>query len=199
MILKADRIADELRKSAESDDPFAMCPQPDIQKLASSGSASVDLHLGTWFSVPRHTRKGYLDVLDSTDEAQMMAPHYVRFGDRFYLHPSRFALAVTLEWLRLPKHLAGYVIGRSSWGRRGLIIATATGIHPGFAGCVTLELTNVGDIPIVISPGTAICQLFLHKADGSEKIDQTALAGNRKPVLGQITLDDLAKSLSRAD
>jgi dCTP deaminase len=45
---------------------------------------------------------------------------------------------VTLEWIRLPKNLAAYVTGKSSWGRRGLIPATATGVHPGFKGCLTL-------------------------------------------------------------
>jgi len=128
-----------------------------------------------------------------------MRQRYVRFGDKFFLHPQSFALAVTLEWVRFPKDLAGYVIGKSSWGRRGLIIATATGVHPGFTGCITLELTNVGDIPVVISPGAAICQLFLHTVDGSDRNDQTRLAGNRKPVLGKVTLDALATALREAE
>ena len=199
MVLKADRIADRLRKGESEEDPFALCPSPDLDEFERSGSAAVDLHLGTWFAIPRQTRKGFIDVADTTDQGQIMRQRYVRFGDSFFLHPQSFALAVTLEWVRFPRNLAGYVIGKSSWGRRGLIIATATGVHPGFTGCITLELTNVGEVPIVISPGAAICQLFLHTVDGADDIDQTRLAGHRKPVLGKVTLDSLAVALSQAD
>ena len=198
VILKADRIAELLRKSDTDKDPFALCPCPDLSVLEKSGSAAVDLRLGTWFAVPRQTRKGFIDVEDSSSESEVMRQRFVRFGDKFFLHPQSFALAVTLEWLRMPEKLAGYVIGKSSWGRRGLIIATATGVHPGFTGCLTLELTNVGEVPIVISPGATICQLFLHTVDGSDDIDQTMLAGRRKPVLGQVSLDELAKTLRNA-
>src|SRR5262245_18868742 len=104
----------------------------------------------------------HLDI-DQEQGAQLNKTHYVRFGDKYILHPGSFVFGVTLEWLRLPGDLAAYVIGRSSWGRRGLIIATATGVHPGFKGCLTLALTNVGEIPIAIKPGMETCQLFLHR------------------------------------
>ena len=54
-----------------------------------------------------------------------------------------------------------YVIGKSTWGRDGLIIATAIGVHPNFSGILTLEISNVGEIPIYLYPGLAIAQLFL--------------------------------------
>jgi dCTP deaminase len=73
---------------------------------------------------------------------------------------------VTLEWLRLPEHLCAFVIGRSSWGRDGLIVATATTIHPRYAGVLTLELTNVGEIPIRLYPGLTIAQLVIQHVDG---------------------------------
>jgi len=167
MILKSDKIAELLRNKSNSEDPFALCPCPDLSTYQNSGAASVDLHLGTWFSVPRQTRKGYIDVFERSDEAQIMRQRYVTFGEDFFLHPHSFVLAVTLEWVRMPKNLAGYVIGKSSWGRRGLIIATATGVHPGFSGCITLELTNVGEMPIVITPGSSICQFFYMGLMGS--------------------------------
>jgi dCTP deaminase len=83
-------------------------------------------------------------------------------------------------------------VGKSSWGRRGLIIATAIGVHPGFKGCLTLELTNVGEIPVAIKPGMAVCQLFLHEVreHGGEWVDQSQFVGMRKPRLGKISLDD---------
>src|SRR3954467_386484 len=61
---------------------------------------------------------------------------FVPFGKRFYLHPGKFALGMTLEWLRMPKCLTGSVVGKSSWGRRGLVIETAPCVHPGYLGCL---------------------------------------------------------------
>ena len=106
-------------------------------------------------------------------------------------------MGVTLEWIRLPNNLAGYVTARSSWGRRGLIIATATGVHPGFTGCLTLELSNVGEIPIAILPGMTVCQLFLHRVDTqSDTVDHSRLIGKRRPSLGKIELDEVARKLA---
>jgi dCTP deaminase len=126
----------------------------------------------------------------------MTVKHYVRFDGRFILHPRSFVLATTLEWIRMPRTLAGYVTGKSSWGRRGLVIETAPGVHPGFIGCLTLELANVGEIPIEIYPGTPICQLFFHRVEGdTSRADQSAFVGRRQPVLGHVRLDDFSKKL----
>jgi len=201
MIIKADIIADRLESSDTGEDPLVITPQPDITKLRKSGSASVDLRLGTWISTMRNTTVPCLNVLQpgtqSPNESQITKSHYVPFGEDFILHPRAFVLGAALEWIRLPKDLAGYVIGKSKWGRRGLIIATATGVHPGFTGCLTLEITNVGEVPICIQPGMSICQLFLHKVESNTKdTDQSSLSGNRKPVLGVIRPDDFAMLLT---
>jgi dCTP deaminase len=55
-----------------------------------------------------------------------------------------------------------YVVGRSTWGRLGLTVATAIGIHPGFAGTLTLELRNLGETPLTLHPGDIVAQLFFH-------------------------------------
>jgi dCTP deaminase len=102
------------------------------------------------------------------------------------LHPGKFVLGITLEWLRLPGDLAGYVTGKSSLGRRGLIIETAAGVQPGFAGCLTLELANVGEIPVKLVPGMKICQLFLHKTMSVNSRASSQFKGARKPGLGVI-------------
>jgi dCTP deaminase len=170
--------------------------------MRTSGAASIDLRLGCWFQVFRESRFSHLDVYDQSaqlpSESQLTKHHYVAFGDRFILHPRSFVLAVTLEWIRLPSNIAGYVVGRSSWGRHGLIIATATGVHPGFTGCLTLELTNVGEVPITIKPGTTICQIFLHSVDGGDpkRVDLSRFVGNRKPTIGPIKLDEVARKLA---
>jgi dCTP deaminase len=64
----------------------------------------------------------------------------------------------------MPSDLEAQVEGRSSWARVGLQIATATSVEPGFRGVLTLELSNVGTIPVELYPGVRIAQLFFHKA-----------------------------------
>ena len=119
-------------------------------------------------------------------------------GRHFILHPHSFVLAATLEWVKIPKNLSGYITGKSSWGRRGLIIETAPGVHPGFAGCLTLELANVGAIPIKLVTGTKICQLFLHSIVGQvNEIDQSSFIGQRQPRIGRIEPDDFVKNLMK--
>jgi dCTP deaminase len=198
MILKSERIAALLQ--AGGSDPLRIVPQPDLTEIEESGAASIDLRLGTWFVTLRQARMAYVTTGEDTATAQFTRHQYVRFGTEYYLHPRAFVLGVTLEWLRLPKNLAAYVIGKSSWGRRGLIIATATGVHPGFKGCLTLELTNVGEIPVAIKPGMTICQLFIHTVESSseEYVDRSRFVGLRRPVVGSIVLDSLAQKLADA-
>ena len=189
MIIRAERIAQRLKEGEieGASDPLVISPRPDLDKLKAKGSASIDLTLGTWFMTLRQARLSHL-AAGSKKKDQLTKTHYIPFGKKYYLHPRNFVLASTLEWLRVPGDLAAYVIGRSSWGRRGLIIATATGVHPGFTGCLTLELTNVGEIPIAISPGDEICQLFIHSAEplDSRAVDRSQFVGSRKPTLGTI-------------
>lgn len=200
MILKADKIAHLLETGEPESDPLVITPRPKLDDFRNSGAGSIDLRLGCWFAMLRHSRAAMLDVGSTVSEGftadALTRLHYVPFGDKFVLHPRDFVLGSTLEWLRMPRNIAGYVTSRSSWGRRGLIIATATGVHPGFTGCLTLELFNSGEIPIALYPGMAISQFFMHTVDtNSEKVDRSALAGRRRPFLGAIELDEIARKL----
>lgn len=100
---------------------------------------------------------------DDIDEMQERV--VVPFGEQLWLHPRHFILAATLEYLALPDDLSANVVGRSSWGRLGLIVATAVFVHPGFRGCLTLELVNDGDSPIALAPGARIAQLTLQRLE----------------------------------
>lgn len=203
MIIKSDEIVKRLRNNDNSTDPLIITPQPILSTLESKGTGSVDLRLGTWIVSLRQSRISVLGVSnneqDLPGENRLVRQYYVPFGKSFILHPKYFVLGVTLEWIRLPVDIAGYVIGKSSWGRRGLIIATAVGVHPGFAGCLTLELSNVGEIPIELHPGMEICQLFLHTTISSTEIASKSLfVGQRKPRLGKVEIDPIAEKLIAA-
>jgi dCTP deaminase len=202
-MLGAEDLANLLDASskAEHRDPLVLTPMPDLRVLRESGNASLDLRLGTWFLTPKKTRHHLLDVspkgIEKLSEDSFTNAHFVPFGGQFILHPHSFVLAATLEWIRMPRDLGGYVTGKSSWGRRGLVIETAPGVHPGFAGCLTLEIANVGEIPIAMTPGTQICQLFLHAiATAASRPGTSSYIGRRQPILGQIKLDEFAVKLA---
>src|SRR5258705_291477 len=147
--------------------------------------ASIALRLASLFVVPNRAQLESLDPLaaDYADrKEQYMDRVFVPIGKEFVLHPRHFALAQTLEWIKLPRDLGAYVIGKSSWGRDGLIVATATGVHPGWSGPLTLELTNLGEIPLLLRPGLAYVQLFLHPVSGIEGV--TAAGGPGRQFVG---------------
>jgi dCTP deaminase len=147
------------------------------------------------------TRKKLSEIIiPKIRDTQLANEVHVRFGDDFILHPRSFVLGVTLEWIRFPSDLGGYVTGRSSWGRRGLVIATATGVHPGFTGCLTLELANLGNVPIAIRPGMTIGQIFVHDVHAAERtiaVDSSSFVCNRRPRLGHPQPDEIAKLLAK--
>ncbi len=150
----------------------------------SSASASIDFHLGNRFTVFRRRR----DVLHDPQahEADVLTEEFfVSLGDRFVLHPGHIVLGTTLEWFRFPLDLMAYVVGRSIWGRRGLMIATATAVQPGSAGTITLELSNTGEIAVALKPGVRIGQLFFHEVEAADEGSiRTRFSGALKPVLG---------------
>jgi dCTP deaminase len=129
------------------------------------GPASVDLRLGTAFRILRRTDESGLDPGDQPHASveRMTTSVDVEIGDKLWLHPGQFVLGSTFEFLRLPAHLGAYVLGRSSWGRVGLLVATAIFVQPGFSGCLTLELVNHGESPIALYPGSRIAQLAVHE------------------------------------
>jgi dCTP deaminase len=189
-MLSSKEILEALTAPDSSDSRMSIVPKLEIKPIEERGATSVDLRLGRWFrSFKQSQNKStalarFGGVSESEDyPAAQTREHFVPFGGKFVLHPGRFVLGATLEWLRLPRTLSGYVTGKSSLGRHGLIIETAAGIHPSFSGCLTLELANVGEVPLEISPGMQICQLFLHRVQLTQSDSKGALSGQRKPTI----------------
>lgn len=186
--------------SSDARNGVVIIPPPDVKAVETSGESAVSLRLGRWFASIKQTSVTELDVLPSDSEGASETTsskyHFVPFGHPFVIHPGRFVLGSTLEWIKLPATISGYVAGKSTWGRRGIIIETAAGVHPGFSGCLTLEIANLGEIPVKLRPGMEICQLFLHAVSGEDAASQTKLAGLRRPTLGKVKTDHILKKLS---
>jgi dCTP deaminase len=119
--------------------------------------SSVDVRADRYFRVFRNNLYPYIDV----KQAQEDLTELVEVGEEpFILHPGEFVLGSTLERVRLPDDLVGRLEGKSSLGRLGLLIHSTAGfIDPGFDGHVTLELSNVANLPITIYAGMKIGQL----------------------------------------
>lgn len=153
-----------------------------ITPLLSSnqlGDASVDVRLGNQFIVFRAHRFGVFEPFGVTasNPRRIQERQVMRFGGKFVLHPGTLILGCTFEYVSMPGDLECQVEGRSSWARLGLQIATASSIEPGFKGVITLELSNVGTVPLTLMPGIRIAQLVFRKA---EPPVQNPYSGDRK-------------------
>lgn len=141
---------------------------PLLDPDAQIGPASIDLRLSSDFLLARRGEGAGIDPADDDEKAieRTQERTAVALGEPFWLHPQQFALGATLEFIRMPKHLGAYVVGRSSWGRIGLIVATAIMVQPGYHGALTLELVNEGETPIALYPGLRVAQITVHSLNG---------------------------------
>jgi len=128
------------------------CDPSDIQP------SSVDIHLGDDFQVFRNSRYPYIDP--AREQPGLMERVSASPEEPFVLHPGEFALGTTIERIALPDDVVGRLEGKSSLGRLGLLIHSTAGyVDPGWDGRLTLELSNVANLPILLTPGMAIGQM----------------------------------------
>lgn len=89
-----------------------------------------------------------------------MESFHLKQGEAFIIHPGEFALATTYEAVKLPDDLVARVEGRSSMGRLGITMHVTAGyIDPGFQGKITLEISNIGKMPVALYTGQRVCQI----------------------------------------
>jgi dCTP deaminase len=124
--------------------------------------SSVDVRLDRYFRVFNNSQYTHIDPAVQQDD--LTTPVEPKGDDPFVLHPGEFVLGSTLEIVTLPDDLAGRLEGKSSLGRLGLLTHSTAGfIDPGFTGHITLELSNVANLPITLWPGMKIGQLCLFR------------------------------------
>ena len=120
--------------------------------------ASVDIRLDRKFLVFRNNRRPFIDVRQDTSDLTELVE--VTENNPFILHPNEFVLGSTLESVTLPNDLVGRLEGKSSLGRLGLLIHSTAGyVDPGWQGHLTLELSNVANLPITLYYGMKIGQI----------------------------------------
>ena len=170
MVLSDRTIKEELAKGRIVIEPLdPSCIQP----------ASVDLHLDRKLLVFRNTRQPFIDVrkemLDLTDTEEI--PDDVPF----ILHPGEFVLGSTLESVAIPDDIVARLEGKSSLGRLGLLIHSTAGyVDPGWNGHLTLELSNVANLPITLYCRMKIGQIsFLRLTTPAENLYGSPALGSK--------------------
>jgi len=149
MILADRDIREALAAGRIGIDP---CDDADVQP------SSVDLHVDRYFRTFHNHRYPYIDVRSAMEDLTELVD--VKPDEAFILHPGEFVLGSTAEYVKLPDDLVARLEGKSSLGRLGLLIHSTAGyVDPGFEGHLTLELSNVANLPITIYPDMKIGQI----------------------------------------
>ena len=139
---------------------LSITPRPPVERI---NGVTVDVRLGNKF----RTFSGPKDEVSAALDRVMSDEIVIDEGEAFYLHPGELALAVTFESVTLPADLVGWLDGRSSLARLGLMVhVTAHRIDPGWSGRIVLEFFNAGKLPLALRPGMMIGALSFEPLTG---------------------------------
>ncbi len=187
----------------------------DIEKLLAQGNisivphpgqemisgVSVDIRLGNEFRVFQDHTAPFIDLSGPREDVQqamssvMSDEIVIADGDAFFLHPGELALAVTYESVTLPDNIVGWLDGRSSLARLGLMVhVTAHRIDPGWSGQIVLEFYNSGKLPLALRPKMKIAALNFETMSNSaarpyNKRDDAKYKGQKGAVASRISQD----------
>ncbi len=130
----------------------------DGNHLPNIGASSMDLRLGRFFKMYKHSSIAVIDPLKEYESLTQTLE--ITTGEPFIIQPGEFVLAVTMEKVKIANDIVARVEGRSSLGRLGIIVHSTAGfVDAGFEGTITLEMTNINRMPVALYPGMRICQL----------------------------------------
>lgn len=173
-------------------------PRPDDRAISG---VTVDLRLGHRFRVYSSHTIPYIDLSGSRDQVNQAVEKvmgdeiYIGEHETFVLHPGELALGITLESITLPDDLVGWLDGRSSLARLGLMVhVTAHRIDPGWSGNIVLEFFNSGKLPLALRPGMAIGAMSFETMSGPAlrpytKRDNAKYRGQSGPLASRISED----------
>ncbi|MBI2031960.1 MAG: dCTP deaminase [Candidatus Levybacteria bacterium] len=151
-------LSDRDLKKAIKSKKIVIKPVPDFS--TQLGACSIDFRLGYSFRVFEHSRHAYVDPFKKEVREEITKEFRVKDGQPFIIQPGDFVLGATVEYVEVPDDLTGRLEGRSSIGRLGVVVhSTAAHIECGFRGHITLELANMGKMPVALYPGMRICSV----------------------------------------
>jgi dCTP deaminase len=151
-------FSDHTIKDAVADGRITIDPYDEAMVQPSS----IDLRCDPNFRVFENHRYALIDP--KAPQQDLTTAVTATGSDPFILHPGEFVLGSTFEVIGLADDIVARLEGKSSLGRLGLLIHSTAGfIDPGFRGQVTLELSNVANLPIAIYPGMKIGQISFYQ------------------------------------
>lgn len=168
-------------------------PEPDLG--IQLGSCSIDFRLGNVFRVFEHSKYPYIDLKSKVNVDDLMRRVDVPDGDAFTMQPGEFVLAATQEKLELADDVMARLEGRSSLGRLGIIVHSTAGLFdPGWVGNATLELGNLGRMPVILYPGMRICAFTFEQLSSPSSVPYhlkpaNKYAGQGGPVISKFGED----------
>lgn len=197
-VLSRDEIRKRLRKAIH--DPLSMVITPLLDEEFDYDA--IDLRLGCYFRLPaissieciRPYREAHLEGR-VTYYPELIHKPYGRIektrgtkapprkssdaaDGALILQPQHAVLATTLEYIKMPADVSGEILTKSSWARVFISMASAPWIHPLYRGCLTLEISNIGNVPIALPVGEPIAQLVFMKVEGqTKKVEEDLIEG----------------------
>jgi len=195
-VVSKGTINERLKMGAGKSESLRITPLPVKRDFDAD---SVDLRLGSHFFVPRSHRTPFFCPGETNPES-LYQEQYVPVGDYLVIPAHNTVLGVTLEFIKLPYDMSGLLLTKSSWARTFITIETAPWIHPLYRGCLTLEIANVSNTPIVVNPGARIAQLILMHCDGVPEPEREKLSdgyfGPTRPERSSVqSVDDMLREL----
>jgi len=193
------RLCDQDIEHYIRDGKIVIEPTPDVSMISG---VSVDIRLGNEFRVFQDHTAPYIDLSGPRPEVQaamnsvMSEEIYIPDGEAFFLHPGELALAVTHESVTLPGDIVGWLDGRSSLARLGLMVhVTAHRIDPGWSGQIVLEFFNSGKLPLALRPKMKIAALNFETMSSTalrpyNKRDDAKYKGQKGAVASRISEDE---------
>ncbi|OKY24805.1 dCTP deaminase [Thalassotalea sp. PP2-459] len=193
------RLCDKDIQELLKQESIIISPMPDESMISG---VSVDIRLGNEFRVFQDHTAPYIDLSGQKESVQkamnsvMSDEIVIPDGEAFFLHPGELALAVTYESVTLPDNIVGWLDGRSSLARLGLMVhVTAHRIDPGWSGQIVLEFYNSGKLPLALRPKMKIAALNFETMSGAalrpyNKRNDAKYKGQMGAVASRISEDD---------
>jgi dCTP deaminase len=145
-------------------DPHSLVITPRLTEEESFDADSVDLRLGCYFLLPQVPPRPFT-TFDKESSGTHMRVH-IPWRKYLVVPAHQTVLGATLEFIKIPADVSGQILTKSSVARTFVVIETAPWIHPSYRGCLTLEIANVSNTPLLLHPGIRIGQLILQSVSG---------------------------------
>jgi dCTP deaminase len=156
--------------------PGALVITPLLRPDEAFDHDSIDLRLGSHFILSKSPAEPlYFPSAANTTLASQRV--HVPLGQYLVIPAHQTVLGCTLEFIKLPYDVSGQILTKSSVARTFMVIETAPWIHPSYRGCLTLEIANVSNTPLLLYPGRLIGQLILMTLIGADAREQEKMSG----------------------